>query len=194
MSDEVKIPEFIEKIGFVSDIHGVYENLLAVTEQRPDIQHWFCAGDIVDMFMPPHYNLPTVRLMMKLKIPSVRGNHDYNITRDSLEIFDDEGQQYLRELPLYLDILFGGLKIRIYHATPESLDDYIPDNAQGETYHSLFGHVKADIIVLGHTHRHYSKQYTGMRFINPGSLGIPNEKPTFCVMDKSGEVEFMFLN
>ena len=58
-------------------------------------------------------------------------------------------------------------KFRIYHATPESLDDFIPDNADEEIYLSLFGGINADIIVLGHTHRHYAKQHAGKRFINP---------------------------
>ncbi len=187
------VPELTERIAFVSDIHGVYENLIAATELRPDIRHWFCAGDVVDMFMQPHYNLPTVRLMIKLRILSVRGNHDYHITRNSLDIFEDESQAYLGELPLYLDILFAEFKIRIYHATPQSLDGFIPDNAHEEIYHSHFGGINAEIIVLGHTHRHYVKQHAGKRFINPGSLGFPNEKPTFCVLEKTGEVQFIFL-
>ncbi len=194
MTNKIMVPELTESIAFVSDIHGVYENLIAATELRPDIRHWFCAGDIVDMFMQPHYNLPTVRLMIKLRMPSVRGNHDYHVTKKFLNIFEVESQGYLRELPLYLDILFAELKIRIYHATPQSLDHFIPDKADEATYHSHFGGINADIIVLGHTHRHYAKQYAGKRFINPGSLGFPNQKPTFCVLDKTGEVQFIFLN
>ena len=193
MTNKIMVPESTERIAFVSDIHGVYENLIAATELRPDIRHWFCAGDIVDMFTPPHTNLPTVRLMIKLRIPSVRGNHDYHITRNFLDIFEDESQAYLGDLPLYLDILFAEFKIRIYHATPQSLDGFIPDNAHEEIYHSHFGGINADIIVLGHTHRHYVKQHAGKRFINPGSLGFPNEKPTFCVLDNTGEVQFIFL-
>lgn len=194
MKKEILIPELINRIGFLSDIHGVYGNLLKTLELRPDIKYWFCAGDAVDMYAPPHHNLPTIRLMCKFNIHSVRGNHDYYVKTHFLNIFEAESQQYFMEMPLFLDINFSGLKVRIYHATPKSLDDFIPDNAGEKVFLSLFGEVNADVIVLGHTHKHFLKSFGGVKFVNPGSLGMPDEKSTFCVLDKEGGVEFLFLD
>jgi predicted phosphodiesterase len=144
--------------------------------------------------LPPNSARNTVRLLLKLNIPSVRGNHDYYITRNYLEVFEPESQDYLNNLPLYLDILFGPLKIRIYHATPRSLDQFIPYNATKEMYDSLFGDVKTDIIVLGHTHWHYIKRFGEIQYINPGSLGMPAERSTFCILHNRGNSEFIFLH
>lgn len=194
MNESIKVTASAEHIGFCADIHGHYERVLTMRERRPDIGYWFCAGDVTDMHKALYYNQPTLRLMHRLGIPSVLGNHDYYIKEKYLRRLDEEASAYLSSLPFNLTIQFGGKQIRIYHATPGSRDDFISEKAGEKTYLSLFGEEEADIIVLGHTHEPYVKSYGEKQFINPGALGVSGVRPSFCVLDQGGAVEFLYLD
>lgn len=57
---------------------------------------------------------------------------------------------------------------------------------------------KADIVLYGHTHTRRNDVIGGIRFINPGSTGMPNygEKPSYVCLKLSPEgvmVSFRFL-
>jgi len=191
---EIIVPQGIDKIAFISDIHGLYENLLKTLELKPEIRYWFCAGDVVDMYAPTHFNAPTVRLMTKLKIPSTVGNHDRYIRKNAFNLFEPESQEYLKDMPLFMDIKFARFRIGVFHATPSSLDDFIQDTSEESLFERTFGHLEFDIFILGHTHRHFSRSIGDKQFINPGALGLRNKDSTFCTLDETGKVEFIFLN
>lgn len=190
----IEIPTSAGRIGLCADIHSAYDHVLAMQEQRPDVEHWFCAGDVVDMHEALHYNQPALRIMHRLGIPSVMGNHDYRVKENQLHRLDEEARTYLSELPFRLDIQFAGQRIRIYHATPESREDFALERAGEKTFARLFGDEEADIIVVGHTHAPYVKTYGDMQFINPGALGVPEVPPSFCVLDRSGSPEIVYLD
>lgn len=193
MNAPIAIPIADGPIGLCADIHGCYERVLAMREQRPDVAHWFCARDVTDMYKALHYNQPTLRVMHRLGIPSVLGNHDYYVREKDLRRLEDEARDYLRRLPFSLTLRFGPTTIRIYHATPTSRDDFIARQAGAATYRSLFGGEEADVVVLGHTHEPYVKRFGGVQFINPGALGVPGVPRSYCVLHGSGEVEFEVL-
>lgn len=193
MKDVIDVPAGTGRIGFCADLHGVYDNVLALRERRPDIETWFCAGDVVDMYKAVHYNQPTLRIMHRLGIPSVLGNHDHHVKKTQLRRLDEEAKTYLEALPFRLTVHFAGLRIRLYHATPTSLDDFIADGAGEKTYAALFANDEADVIVLGHTHTPYVKTFGDTRFINPGALGIPDVQPSYCILDHHGNAEIVYL-
>ena len=193
MQTDIIIPDHIPRIGFCSDIHANLNHVVQMTKRRPDVEYWFCAGDVVDMYKGVHFNQPALRAMARLGIPSVLGNHDYHVRQHDGKRLDQEARTYLEALPFRLRVTFAGRRISIYHATPKSRDDFIRPEAGAPTYLKLFGDEPADVIVLGHTHEAYLKHFGTKQFINPGALGIPLVPATFCVMERDGTVAFEFL-
>jgi putative phosphoesterase len=79
--------------------------------------------------------------------------------------------------PLTVEVLVEGLgRVLVCHSTPTS-DEPIytritPEQALGE----ILGPVDADVLVCGHTHVQYDRMLsTGLRIVNPGSVGLPYE-------------------
>ena len=82
------------RTALISDIHGNYDGLLAVLAdvERRQCDRILCLGDLVDGGLG---SVEVVRLIQKLGISTVQGNHDeYPNTPLPLEIED-----WLRELP-----------------------------------------------------------------------------------------------
>jgi len=67
------------------------------------------------------------------------------------------------------------------HGSPFDIDQYIyPEDASQDLLSA------ADILVLGHTHIQFKKEYPEGMIINPGSVGQPrdgNPDPAFAVLD-----------
>ncbi len=195
MLDVISIPDEVQQIGFCTDIHSHLGNLLKMVKNHPDVKHWFCAGDVVDMFKQLHDNQPALRAMKRLGIPSVTGNHDHAVKKRDLKRLDDEAKKYLIEMPFKICIIFNAIRISLYHATPTSRDYFISSRSKEQTFLSLFDQDEADIFILGHTHRAYQKAYQGTQFINPGALGVPEEvAPSYCILNRDGNNEIIYLN
>jgi predicted phosphodiesterase len=159
----IDVPTSTERIGLCADVHGTYSNVLNMQEQRPEVGRWFCAGDVVDMHKDLHYNQPALRVLSRLEIPSVMGNHDYRFKENKLHRLGEEAWTYLTQMPFRLDIQFGDCRIRIYHAMPESRESFALGRAGEETFRALFGEEGAGVT-------------GGTRFINPGALDLPEEE------------------
>lgn len=183
MTHSIQVPVSSNVIGLCADIHASYDHVLAMRQPRPDVEHWFCAGDVVDMHEALHYNQPALRVLSRLDIPSVMENHDYRYKERHLHRLDEEARKYMDQMPFRLDFQFAGNKIRIYHATPESRESFALERAGEETFFALFDEDGAgilgevDVVVLGHTHNPYVRDIGGTRFVNPGALGLPEEEP-----------------
>ena len=193
MQPIITIPDHIERIGFCTDIHAQYDRVIRMTQTRDDIEYWFCAGDVGDMYKGLHFNQPTLRIMARLGISSVAGNHDLYLKRHILKRLDEEARTYLESLPFSLSIHFANQRIRIYHATPRSPDDFLKKQAGEATYVRLFEEVEANVFVLGHTHERYSKRFGSVHFINPGALGVSGIPASFCLLNREGDIEFLEL-
>ncbi|MBN2357553.1 metallophosphoesterase family protein [candidate division KSB1 bacterium] len=183
----------VQAIAFFSDLHGKLDRLLRAMELKAEIAHWISLGDNVDMFAPDHENIPTVRFLARQNIPSILGNHEAHIRRHHLRKYEPESQAYLLHLPVFMDIQFADFNIRLYHATPTSLVDFIPENAGEQIYLDLFDHLMHDVIVLGHTHIAFHRKIGHRTFINPGSLGGLSNRATFAVLNRNGSVELSSL-
>ena len=179
----------VQAIAFFSDLHGKLDYLLRAMELRPEIARWISLGDNVDMFAPDHENIPTIRYLARQSIPSVLGNHEAHIRRHHLRKYEPASQAYLLNLPVFMDIQFADFNIRLYHATPTSLVDFIPENAGEQIYLDLFDHLLHDVIVLGHTHHSFQRKIGYKTFINPGSLGGLSDRATFAALNRDGGVE-----
>ena len=178
-----------EHIALVSDLHSDLSYLHRARQKHSTVDRWFAAGDVTDMFKARHFNEPALRYMSRRSIPSVMGNHDYAVKKQQGGGFASEAVHYLEEMPFSIEVEFGDLTIRIYHATPRGCEDFAlggPD-VSAETFNRLFQELEADIVVLGHTHKPYRHQIGKKLFINPGALCERDGPPTFCLLNRDGK-------
>ena len=176
------------KIVIASDLHG---NLEAISVLPRDFDQLWILGDLVNYGPDPGKVLDYVRVRAS---HVVRGNHDHavgfgedphcygrfkelaeataNATRKQLTVLD---RQYLRELPLQLQLEEDRTRFWLCHAMPSnSLYGYAPPTAK--IWKEECARVAADILLVGHTHTPFMKKIGNCLVVNPGSLGQPNNR------------------
>jgi predicted phosphodiesterase len=179
------------RILIISDVHANPWALAAVEHEAGSFDHVIFAGDSVNYGPAPR---EAVRWLRERHVTGVRGNHDHAVvcgadprvsptkkrlaqamgdwTHGQLEVCDIE---WLSSLPIWCACEFGGLKFSIHHATPrEPLYDYhLTPTASEKLLEELFKDENADVIVTGHTHLPFLREYSRTRLCNPGSVGQP---------------------
>ena len=199
----------MKKIAVISDIHGNIEALEAVLKdiKDKDIQHIYCAGDLVGYGPRPNEVIEKIRT---LRIPTVMGNYDEavgfllpacgchnsdaavkkysaNSLKWSTTHTTPRNREFLRELPERLELEVGGKKILLAHASLDSMNEYIYENDK-ERLMELLEYVTQDIYIYGHTHFPYVDSFLdkGKMVINAGSVGRPkngDNRATYVVID-----------
>jgi protein phosphatase len=181
------------KIVIISDIHANLEALTALPEKFDEL---WVLGDVVNYGPNPGEVIDFVKANASLVI---RGNHDHAIGFDedprcspqfremaeamqqyTSSVLSESQKQFLRDLPLQAGRELGGTKICMCHAVPsDPLFAYCPpDSPRWESELEL---AKADILLVGHTHLAFDRQYRERRVVNPGSLGQPKTgRPQAC--------------
>lgn len=153
-------------IGVISDIHGDYTALEIVLDRldnRHDVDHILCAGDLVGR--GPEQNR-VVDLIRERNIPTVRGNHDewfYGLT--------EQNSRYLKNLPIDWRGHYEGFDVFMCHGKPGSnmwglYRDHISDTLLNMMLDSL----NADVLISGHTHVPLFVRVDRGCVINPGSI------------------------
>jgi len=169
------------RLGLISDIHANPYGLKAVLDRLQSCDVILCAGDITGY----HTGVNEVfDILEEHDISFILGNHDEYLLRKSIEDLNpslrrsikctrrqiSEGNlEKLREAPLSRGFLFDGLNIAMYHGSPWNLlEGYVyPDHV----YFHNFAQIKADLIILGHTHIPFVRG----NVVNPGSCGQPRD-------------------
>ncbi|MFB6101165.1 MAG: metallophosphoesterase [Haloplanus sp.] len=168
------------RIGVISDIHGNRIALEAVFDDMPSVDRLVCAGDVVGYNPWPRDCVDAVR---ERSIPTVMGNHDRAVARDSgfrfnamasagveyaRERLDDDALSWLADLPPERVVADGRLKLVHGHpADPDRYtypDEFSPAMLDGE-----------DVLVTGHTHVQGHRVFDDGVVMNPGSVGQPRD-------------------
>lgn len=191
-------------IGLVADVHS---NAMALKEVLSvfdglRVEKILHAGDIIG-YNP--YPDETLDLFKKKKIISILGNHDRALITGDTSGFNPYAKAALEwtrntASPDDVDYLLGlqdiesitleGRRIVLVHGSPYDIDEYIyPEDAVPE----LLSAVNGDVLVLGHTHVQFIKEYAEGIIVNPGSVGQPrdgNPDAAFAVLDTdSGKIQ-----
>lgn len=177
------------KIAVISDIHGNVAALEAVLADAATrhVEQIVNLGDICSGGLFPR---ETADRLMPLKLPTIRGNHERQLSnqapermslsdRHAFETLRPEHLAWLAALPttmrLHEDVL-------LVHGTPDSDLAYfletVTDNglrpATREEVEQRAGDVEAAVILCGHTHLQRVVTLDDRRMIvNPGSVGLP---------------------
>lgn len=172
------------RLALISDIHGNLQALEAVLEDANarGIKAFVNAGDFVGYGASPD---EVVKALRKLDVPSVIGNFDLEVLegggnsnkeKDVAFKFDREklsksSRRYLASVPHRISFEIEGKAVLLTHGSPESLDEHLDERTPEERLTHLAKVAGTDIIVIGHSHRQFSRTVNGTTFINPGGVG-----------------------
>ena len=191
----------MERIAIISDIHGNITALNTVLEdiKKRGIKRVFAIGDYVTKCVHPDLVIDAVRDNCEI---CLIGNCDYSIAKPlakernywSRTIIGEERAEWLLNLPRAHEFYMSGHLIRLFHASPHSLDaiynpTYLNENTANKKVHSnpdeLFENTSfigktvdapiPDVVGYGHLHTPFVVRHKNKTIFNVGSVGIPIE-------------------
>lgn len=195
------------RILVLSDPHANLAALEAATAEGFD--RLVCLGDLVGYGPSPN---EVIRFIRKHAFVAVRGNHDSALAlevecrcspaRKALAkatlahhrtLLGSEELDWLRALPSSVEFKLDGYRFAAFHATPrDPLYGYeITPEMPGDQLREEIEGVKADFILLGHTHLPMVRGIGSRVVVNPGSVGQPadgNPEASYAIIE-DGVVE-----
>ncbi|MBC2707848.1 MAG: YfcE family phosphodiesterase [ANME-2 cluster archaeon] len=194
------------EIAIISDVHANLHALNAVMEDAKSrgVECFLNAGDFLG------YGAFPEEVVLKLSsenVLSIIGNYDLKVLKKRKEkkrahiknekqiAFDYAGKNlsgssvsYLRSLDREMRICTGDKSILMVHGSPESIDEHITPDTTDERMSELALIADADVVIMGHSHLQFKRTINGVTFINPGSVGRPDDgdnRANYAIMDIS---------
>ncbi len=183
----------MEKLAIISDIHGNLEALKTVLSDIKErgIDKIVCLGDIIAKGSNQHECIELIKNNCDIVL---RGNCDEYFTsnidlsnKDKQEVdrinwnkskLTQEDVEYLSKLPYCFEFYMSGRLIRLFHATPEKVNDFVGNIDNIDRLYKLFLPSKntisnqlADIVIYGHIHTQFIQRIYNRTIINTGSVG-----------------------
>jgi putative phosphoesterase len=184
-------------VAVITDIHGNLPALEATLSRIDElgIARTYCGGDLVGY--GPHPN-EVCALIEELGIPTIYGNYDYAISRDledcgcayvhqrdrelgqqsvewTLAHTDRHSKNFMRELPFDPHFSVGDTLVHLVHGLPRKVNEYLFEDKPARLYERLAGAEQVDLLVFGHTHQPWVREYGGALSVNCGSVGKPKD-------------------
>lgn len=185
----------MERIAVISDIHGNLESLKAVLNdiKERNIDKVICLGDIIEKGSNSHECIELIKDNCDIVL---RGNCDEYFT-SNIDLSNKSKQQvdrinwnkskltskeseYLSNLPYCFEFYMSGRLVRLFHATPEKINDFVGNIDNIDRLYKLFlpskntiSNNKADIVIYGHIHTPFIQKIYNRTIINTGSVGNP---------------------
>ncbi|MEM2627685.1 MAG: metallophosphoesterase family protein [Ignisphaera sp.] len=207
------------KIAIISDIHGNVDALNAVLESVSRWDYIWFLGDFVDYGPEPHIVVDIVKSLKPDAV--VMGNHDnavalnvdcmcapeihelseYTRRNISLKFLSRDQLEWLKMLPKTAEVDIGNKRFYIVHGSPRNpLYGYMyPYLSLEELKLSLTPSlvslkpkpVRANVVVVGHTHIPMDIVVDSIKIVNPGSCGQPRDgdnRASYVVYDVETEI------
>ena len=177
----------MDRIAIISDIHG---NMPALHATLGDIaargiSRIICLGDLVGK--GPHSD-QAVDICRQACEATVRGNWDDFILNESDKPTLQWHRQrlgparlaYLATLPNVLEFAIGGKRVRLFHASQESVYHRVHMDDTRENHMAMFANTPftgdgpaPSVVGYGDIHSAYAKSFRGRTLFNAGSVGNP---------------------
>src|SRR5690606_5802730 len=184
----------MEHIAIISDVHGnmtAYEAVLADINAR-GIERIFNLGDVFGKGPNGSAVVATTRERCEA---TVLGNWDVLARKPReeawpplswwLDEMSGDDLDWVRSLPFSLDLELGGSRIRLFHASSDSVFHRVFPDPDAEEFRAMFANTEAtgdgpepDVVVYGDIHWAYIKEADGKTLVNAGSVGNPLDEPT----------------
>lgn len=182
-------------IALISDIHANLPALQAVWQHATSLgaQEIWNMGDHVG-YSP--YPLETVHWLQQHHAISVLGDYDLRVLQAAekrsewgrmkhpvkLEAIlwarkhlTNEGLRYLEDLPRSTTLERDGFHFVLNHGSPDAIDEGLAPSTPLKRLRKLAAKVEADAVLSGDSHRPFVKQVGDVTFVNPGSVGRPDD-------------------
>jgi putative phosphoesterase len=203
----------MQRIAVITDIHANLPALQAALSRidRLGVDAVYCGGDLVGY--GPHPN-EVCALIAEREIPTIYGNYDYAVARDlddcgcayitphdrelgqrsvewTLAHTNQASKDFMRALPFDLRFAVGDSEVHLVHGSPRKVNEYLFDDKPASLYERLAAAEDGDVLVFGHTHKPWVREYGGVLFVNCGSVGKPKDgdpRGAFALLedDRSG--------
>ncbi|KPV51112.1 serine/threonine protein phosphatase [Kouleothrix aurantiaca] len=177
----------MDRIAIISDIHG---NLPALRATLGDIAargitRIFCLGDLVGK--GPHSD-QAVDICRAACEATVRGNWDDFILNETdkptlqwhRQRLGPARLDYLGTLPNVLEFAMSGKRIRLFHASQESVYHRVQMDDSRDIHMAMFTNTPftgdgpaPDVVGYGDIHSAYAKSFRNRTLFNAGSVGNP---------------------
>ena len=165
----------------LADVHGNARALAAVLEEiedeAPDLVV-FC-GDLTWGSLPQK----TLELVRALEIPArfVRGNADRMVGVESegrgpwmTAQHSEEDIAFLRSFEPTVSVDVYGLgTVCFSHGSARSDEECVTERTPPERVRELMAGREERVVVTAHVHLQYERTVEGIRFVGPGSVGLP---------------------
>ncbi|MGD0644948.1 MAG: YfcE family phosphodiesterase [Candidatus Bathyarchaeia archaeon] len=199
------------KIAVLADIHANLQALEVVIQdaEKRGIDIFLNAGDFIGFGPFPN---EVIELLQSRNMISVVGNYDLEVIKNSAKgkgakklAFEftkkelaDSSASFLLSLPCEIRLEIGGKKVLMVHGSPESIEEHIYHDTPVERLKTFADAQKGDVVIMGHSHEQFRREVDGVLYINPGSLGRPddgNPQAAYAIMSFSPlDVEFVRLD
>lgn len=87
-------------------------------------------------------------------------------------------KEYMKKLPFSISFQAGGKRVLLFHATPHKNNLYWYEDRPEKFFHEMAEKTAANVLIFGHTHKPFLKDFEGKIFINVGSVGKPKDGDT----------------
>jgi len=200
------------RVAVITDIHANLPALQATLAAIDGIgvDAVYCGGDLVGY--GPHPN-EVCALIEDRGVPTISGNYDEAIGRDrddcgcayitphdrelgqrsvewTLAHSSAASKAFLRALPFDLRFAMGMRRVRLVHGSPRKVNEYLFEDKPASLYERLAASADCDVLVFGHTHKPWIREYGGVLFVNCGSVGKPKDgdpRAAFAVLELDGD-------
>ncbi|WP_154795047.1 metallophosphoesterase family protein [Occultella kanbiaonis] len=191
------------RLAIISDIHGNVTALEAVLADI-DARGISTIVNLGDVAGKGPRGSEAVRLSRERCAVTVRGNWDDFLPREdeperseALRWWHHEltarDRDWLRTLPLVHDLFLSGRRIRLFHASAESVYTRVHFHHTAEQFDGMFASTELTgsgpeptVVGYGDIHDGYLETRGGRTLFNVGSVGNPLDEPTACYVILEG--------
>ena len=198
------------RVAALYDIHGNLPALEAVLDdvRAAKANQIVVGGDVLPGPMPRE----TLECLLNLDLPVqfIHGNGDRVVLaqmrgmetaevpvpfregiRWNAQQLTAEHERVLASWPATLRLEIAALgEVLFCHATPRNDTDIFTRLTPEGRLLPIFQHVKANLVVCGHTHMQFDRSVGGIRVVNAGSVGMPYGEPGASWLFLGADLEF----
>ena len=183
------------RVAILGDVHGNFPALEAVLEHARErrIDAVWNVGDSVGYGGFPN---EVVACLRRVCASSILGNYDGKVLRFPARrkkwrkkkpaqkflafqwahhTLTAENLRYLGTLPDQVEMDVLGSQVLLTHGSPESPKEHLSPETPKERLRALASAAGVETVVCGHSHRAFVRQVADVLFINPGSVGRPDD-------------------